>query len=152
MPNIKGGCWSCYSELAKLGYDFQQAGDQIAVTGKSVHAKLAPQGVNAITPDWRKHWFTLVNLPINFGYCRKSHQTRRNGEKFGRALYRWSIRPYDFKRGQYYCDYIRSSRVRLDIRYPVTLEKQLWWKPWKNLWSMGSLIENTIILHRCMFR
>ena len=48
------------SELAKLGYDFQQAGDQITVAGKSVHAKLAPQGVNAITR------ITLAVLPIQF--------------------------------------------------------------------------------------
>ncbi len=111
------------SELKKLGYDFQQQGEEIAVAGKSVHSKLAPQGVNAIarlaealvnTGEFANPILEIVGKVIKEDATGESLVGLFTDEVSGPMtlnVANITITP-------------ENSRVGLDIRYPVTLEKE----------------------------
>lgn len=110
------------SELAKLGYDFQQAGDQIAVAGKSVHAKLAPQGVNAITrlAEALVHTGSFANPILDI--VGKAIKQDATGESLVGLFTDEVSGPMTLNVANIAIT-PESSHVGLDIRYPVMLEK-----------------------------
>lgn len=106
--------------LAKLGYTFQQEADTITVFGKSVHSKEAPKGTNAI-----------VRLTQALAVNDASPAVKLVGEVIGEDATGTSfVGSYsDEVSGMMTLNVAKldisesESKIGLDLRYPVTLEK-----------------------------
>ena len=109
-------------ELEKRDFDFTQDADHIHVTGKSVHTKNAPEGINAI-----------VRLATALQTIDDRHDLRFLSEMIqgdGRGLAIFGAIE-DEASGKLTCNAAtltvneNDSVIGLDIRFPVTVEKTL---------------------------
>lgn len=110
--------------LTKLGYDFEKAADQITVQGKSVHSKLAPEGINAITR--LAEAMVNTNLFANpvLEVAGSVIRTDATGESLVGLFQDDVSGPMTLNVAKLEIT-PEQSRLGLDIRYPVTLEKEI---------------------------
>lgn len=111
------------TELLKLGYPFEKVDDCITVQGKSVHSKLAPEGVNAITrlAEALANTNSFTNSVLDV--AGKVIKTDATGESLV-GLFQDEVSGVMTLNVAKMEITPTRSRLGLDIRYPVTLEKE----------------------------
>ncbi|KAF1304225.1 MULTISPECIES: M20 family metallopeptidase [Enterococcus] len=108
-------------QLEAFGFDFEETADGLAVLGKSIHAKDAPQGTNAIS----RLSMALANIvdfgPLNFlGKLVKENATGEN--VVGKTV--------DEQSGELTMNIAsleitpEHTKIGIDMRIPVTFEKE----------------------------
>lgn len=109
------------AKLDELGFEYEMEGDTVVVQGKSVHAKDAPEGINAITRLTMALAEVVDFGPLNFlGKVVKENATGANvvgkteDEQSGELTMNFaslSISP-------------EETKIGVDMRLPVTVKKE----------------------------
>ena len=109
------------ASLDKLGFPYEMEGDAVVVQGKSVHAKDAPEGINAITRLAMALSESVDFAPLNFlGKLVKENATGENvvgktqDEQSGELTMNFAslvISPTE-------------TKIGVDMRLPVTVKKE----------------------------
>lgn len=109
-------------ELTRLGYSFEQKEDQLTVLGKSVHSKEAPKGTNAIVRLAKalaavdtSTAIKLVGDVIGEDATGTSFVGKFSDDVSG--MMTMNVATLEITEAQ--------SKIGLDLRYPVTLEKDV---------------------------
>lgn len=107
--------------LDKLGYDYQMDAQQLTVLGESVHAKDAPEGINAIT-RFSQAAADLFNEPILNFITKELAEDPRGQQLFGPINDEMSG-PLTINAAQLMMNK-EESKLGIDLRLPVTADKE----------------------------
>ncbi|MBA1434211.1 M20 family metallopeptidase [Bombilactobacillus bombi] len=105
--------------LDELDFDYKDNGDEIIVLGKSVHAMLAPQGVNAVLRLAMALDKVFSFAPLDFiGKCFKEDATGKNllGDVEDEASGHLTINLSNIEINE------EQTRMQIDMRIPVTVD------------------------------